>query len=142
MGGPAKPSSRPKQQPSPHINVTPLVDVVLVLLIIFMVVTPALSEGEHVELPAIMNVDKKKDVEPLDVTLALNGIVVFDKDRIEIGELRDRLTAAYAEDPERRLLLKADSALPYVEVREAFALAQEIGYQGISLKVIERKPAT
>jgi biopolymer transport protein ExbD len=141
MGAAVRPSSRAKQQLSPNINVTPLVDVVLVLLIIFMVVTPALSEGEHVELPAIMNVDKKKDVEPLDVTLALHGIIVFDKERIEEGQLREKLAAAYAEDPERKLLLKADSGLPYAKVREAFAMAQDIGYQGISLKVIERKPA-
>ena len=140
MGASATPKSG--KQPEPEINVTPLVDVVLVLLIIFMVITPALAEGEHVELPAIFNVDKKKEGEPLDLTLAANGMVILDKEEVEESALRGKLAEFYAQDPERKLLLKADSALPYVKVRETFALAQDVGFRGISLKVMERKPAS
>ena len=134
--------SSSSKQPESDINVTPLVDIVLVLLIIFMVVTPALNEGEHVELPAIFNVDKKKEVEPLDVTLAANGLVLFDKQVIERSHLEAKLGEAFAADPERKLMLKADYNLPYADLRETFALAQNIGFRGISLKVVQRKPAS
>ena len=61
-------------QATPDINVTPLVDVVLVLLIIFMVITPALVEGEHIELPVINQPDQKpRDMNPIELTLASNG---------------------------------------------------------------------
>ncbi len=129
------------KQPEPEINVTPLVDVVLVLLIIFMVVTPAISEGENVELPSIFNVDKKKEVDPLEVTLAPGGVVVVDKERVALAALESKLRSAYQADPERKVMLKADHAMPYAEVRGAFAMAQNIGFKGISLKVIQRKPA-
>jgi biopolymer transport protein ExbD/biopolymer transport protein TolR len=134
-------SSKFEKQPEPEINVTPLVDVVLVLLIIFMVITPAISEGENVELPTIFNVDKKKEVDPIDVTLAPEGIVLLDKERIGRAELEAKLTAAFRQDPERKVMLKADSAMPYAEIRETFALAQSIGFKGVSLKVVQKKPA-
>lgn len=134
-------SASSRKQPEPEINVTPLVDVVLVLLIIFMVVAPAINEGENVELPAIFNVEKKKDVNPIDVTIAPGGIVVVDKKRIDKGALEGALAQAYAEDPERKVLLKADNNMTYAEVRETFTLVQNIGFKGISLKVVQRKPA-
>jgi biopolymer transport protein ExbD len=129
-----------KKQPEPTINVTPLVDVVLVLLIIFMVVTPALAQGEHIELPAILNPDRKpKDLEPIDVTLAVHGRVLLDKKPIDPQALRGELERMHREQPERKLLLKADSTLPYQQVRELFASIQDIGFPGVSLKVVEKK---
>jgi biopolymer transport protein ExbD/biopolymer transport protein TolR len=133
-----KPSSSAKQ-PEPEINVTPLVDVVLVLLIIFMVITPALNDGEHVELPEIFNPDKKKEMEPIDVTMAVNGVVLVDKERVEPAQLRERLVALHKENEERKLMLKADSALPYKKLRETFAMIQGIGFRGVSLKVVQKK---
>jgi biopolymer transport protein ExbD/biopolymer transport protein TolR len=129
-------------QPEPEINVTPLVDVVLVLLIIFMVITPALNEGEHVELPEILNPDKKKELEPIEVTMATNGVVIIDKERIESEQLRERLTRLYQDNAERKIMLKADSALPYKKLRETFAMVQEIGFRGVSLKVLQKKGRT
>ena len=124
------------------INITPLVDVVLVLLIIFMVIAPALNEGEHVELPAVLQPDTtKKDIDPVDVTLASNGSVLVDRERIAEDALRERLEALHAADPERRLLLKADQNIPWERVRTTFATIQEIGFRGVSLKVLERKKA-
>jgi biopolymer transport protein ExbD/biopolymer transport protein TolR len=138
MGASLSPKS--SKQPEPEINVTPLVDVVLVLLIIFMVIAPALNEGEHVELPEILTPDqKKKELEPIDLTLAANGNLVLDKQLVTEGELRSRLEALHAEDPERRILLKADTALPYGKVRDTFAMVQDVGFRGVSLKVLERK---
>jgi biopolymer transport protein ExbD/biopolymer transport protein TolR len=131
-----------KKQPEPEINVTPLVDVVLVLLIIFMVIAPALNEGEHVELPNVLRADPKpKDMNPIDVTIAMSGKVVVDKEPIAPDSLEATLTRLHAEDPERHLLLKTDERLPYEQVRKNFAMLQNIGFKGVSLKVLEKKPA-
>jgi len=127
--------------PEPEINVTPLVDVVLVLLIIFMVITPALNEGEHVELPAINEIDKKAKEDAIDLTLALGGIVLLEKQRIAEADLRDRLVQMHDAQPDRKLMLKADTALPYKKIRETFAMAREIGFRGVALKVEKHKPA-
>jgi biopolymer transport protein ExbD/biopolymer transport protein TolR len=133
---------RRNQQPEPEINVTPLVDVVLVLLIIFMVIAPAIAEGEHVELPKIVQPDpKQKDMEPIEVTMAANGILVLDKERIQPAALKERLRQLHAKDPTRVLLLKSDETIPYKNVRETFAQIQTIGFKGVSLKVLERKNA-
>jgi biopolymer transport protein ExbD/biopolymer transport protein TolR len=135
-------STARNKQPEPDINVTPLVDVVLVLLIIFMVMAPALAEGEHVELPAIMRPDAKpKDMNPIDVTLARSGAVVVEEERIEPTRLRAKLEALHQAAPERALLLKTDELVPYRRVRETFSLLQGIGFKGVSLKVLERKNA-
>jgi biopolymer transport protein TolR len=133
----ARPSAT---QPEPTINVTPLVDVVLVLLIIFMVITPALAEGEQITLPEVLQADEKpRDMNPIEVMVTFHDTVLVDKATVPEAELGDRIRALQAEDPERTILLQADARLPYVEVRERFALLQKLGFTGISLKVIEKK---
>lgn len=136
-------ASGPKKQPEPEMNVTPLVDVVLVLLIIFMVITPALNDGEHVELPALAMPDPKpKDMHPIDVVLAYNGRVLVDTKPVEPNALKAEVRRLHEEDPERVLLLKADSRMDYAKVRDTFAKLQDIGFKGVSLKVTERKKAS
>lgn len=126
--------------PEPDINVTPLVDVVLVLLIIFMVITPALNEGEHVELPAIFQTDaKKKDMDPIELTIAMNGVIVLEKQRVADADLDARLRALHDESPDRKLMIKADANLGYGVIRHQFARAQDVGFAGIKLKVEKRK---
>jgi biopolymer transport protein ExbD/biopolymer transport protein TolR len=140
MAGHRKSSSKKQPDPTPEINVTPLVDVVLVLLIIFMVITPAIADGEQVALPDIVEVDKKKnDTEPVDLTYALHGVVLLQKEPIAQADLEPRLVALFHENTERKIMIKADVALPYASVREAFALVQRVGFRGIQLKVTQRK---
>ncbi len=133
-------AKKSKEQPRPDINVTPLVDVVLVLLIIFMVVTPAMEEGEHIELPQLSKADeKKKDMHPIEVTLAHSGRVLIDKKVTDPALLEPTLRALHAKDTEARVLLTADARLKYHVVRETFKTMQDIGFSGVSLKVAERK---
>jgi len=127
-------------QPKPDINVTPLVDIVLVLLIIFMVVTPAMDEGEHIELPQLLKTDeKKKDLNPIEVTMALNGKVLVDKKPIDPSALLSTLTAMQKENPDAIVMINADARLNYKIVRDTFKTLQDIGFPGVSLKVAERK---
>ena len=137
--GMTAPSSQAKQ-PKPEINVTPLVDIVLVVLIIFMVVTPAMNEGEHIELPELAKTDeKKKDLNPLEVTMAFNGRVLVDKKVIEPSLLQSTLEKLHEEKPDAAVMLNADSRLEYKTVRETFKTLQDIGFQGVALKVAEKQ---
>jgi biopolymer transport protein TolR len=129
-----------RQQPEPEINVTPLVDVVLVLLIIFMVVTPALQEGEAVTLPEITQADPKaKDEDPIEVTIAVADRAVVGEERVLYPQVKGKLKELHKREPEKKVRLKVDERVPYKRVRETFANMQEIGFKGVSLKVTEKK---
>jgi biopolymer transport protein ExbD len=122
------------------MNVTPLVDVVLVLLIIFMVVAPRLEHDVQVNLPGVFNPDPELETTPapLKVTVASDGEYYVDEQRYDLDQVIDFLSNAHAEDPLRRLLLRADSNLNYGQVRVLFARAQQVGFPGIALMVGER----
>ena len=123
------------------MNVTPLVDVVLVLLIIFMVITPQLESGAAANLPGILNTDPKTEgkLEPITVSLTAGGALYFEKERLDRSVLSARLKSVHETSPDRAILLKADRAVRYDEVRLLFKECQEIGYPGISLQVGDRK---
>ncbi len=125
---------------TPEINITPLVDVVLVLLIIFMVVTPALNEGAQIELPKVLTPDPKtKYINPIEVTIAPDGTTVLEKETIQLSQLKPKLVALHAKDPERALMLKSDVGMKWGKMRNAFFDLQDIGFKGVLLKVTERK---
>jgi biopolymer transport protein ExbD len=124
----------------PEINITPLVDVCLVLLIIFMVIAPALSEGALLELPKAVTADPKpKDANPIELAMGVDGSIVLDKEKIAPDALKAKVEALHAAEPKRALMLKMDQNAPYKKVRDTFALVQEVGFRGILLKVSDKK---
>ena len=125
---------------SPEINITPLVDVVLVLLIIFMVVTPALNEGAQIELPKVLMPDaKQKDLHPIEVTIAPDGTTVVEKQNIPLRDLKATLIRLHEKDPTRSLMLKSDEGMKWGKMRNAFGDLQNIGFKGVLLKVTAKK---
>ena len=135
----------PKETVRPDINVTPLVDVVLVLLIIFMVVAPRMEQDVQVTLPGIFNPDPEVEgaMDPLKVTVAKAGEYHFKDEKYDLEGVIAALGAEHAADPLRRLVLRADAGLTYVQVREVLARAQQVGFPGLSLMVGERhRPGT
>lgn len=127
--------------PEPEINITPLVDVVLVLLILFMVVAPELEHGERVELPTVVMPDDKPKakLDPITVTLTARGALYVEKEPMaDLDGLRARLEAIRTKQPERRVVLKGDQMVAYARMREAFAVCQAIGFPGVSLTVSQR----
>jgi biopolymer transport protein ExbD len=119
---------------------TPLVDVCLVLLIIFMVIAPALSEGAMLELPKAVTADQKsKEVNPYELTVGTDGTIILDKQKIDPKELKAKVTELHTQDPKRSLLLKMDHMTPYKKVRDVFALVSEVGFRGVLLKVNDKK---
>ncbi len=125
----------------PDINVTPLVDVVLVLLIIFMVIAPELEHGERVELPAITTPDpkSKSKLDPVTVTISAAGNLFLEKEPIkDLESLGNRVKAAHESDPDRRIVLKGDSSVPYSKFRDTLAVFQSKGLPGVSLSVTQK----
>jgi biopolymer transport protein TolR len=121
------------------MNVTPLVDVVLVLLIIFMVVIPQMEAGAAVDLPAARNPDAENaELKPTTLSVTRDGRFFFEKEQLAKDALRERLERFHQEKPEARLVLKADKLTEYEHVRTLFRTCQEIGFPGVSLQVIDK----
>ena len=127
---------------APEINITPLVDVVLVLLIIFMVIAPALEHGERVELPAVKNDDKSDQgkMDPVTVTMGASGALFLEKESIALATLPSRIHTIHEHEPTRKFVLKGDMSLPYEKVRQVFALIQDEGITQCALVVSKQKP--
>ena len=116
------------------INVTPLVDVCLVLLIIFMVVTPMLQSGVDVLLPQGAHAEKKPGkVGDLIISIKADGTVFIGQDWIPDRSLVQYLTAEHQKDPNRNVMLKADKRINYGKVRDVLKAANEANFSGVSI---------
>ncbi len=136
MGGGSK---RDKLQSD--INVTPLVDVCLVLLIIFMVVTPLLQKGIAVQLPSTDNPGKKPENQNqklLTVKWATPPEYYFDADRLSKQDFQRHLDELYQRVPQTEIIIKADQRLKYGEVKEVMKMTKEAGFQNVGL-IAEKK---
>jgi biopolymer transport protein ExbD len=123
------------------INITPLVDVVLVLLIIFMVVTPMLQRGKSVDLPKAKHaIQGQGEAEPAFVSVTKDGNVYVEqgKQPATKEELMAAMTAV-AQTPGQRLMLKADTETEYGKVRPVLELASKSKLKGVSLAAEEIK---
>lgn len=125
----------------PNINVTPLVDVVLVLLIIFMLVIPNMQEGVPVELFKAKNAEKdEEDAEPITVSVARIkgsedvGYYVGDQ-AVSRDALIAELAAAHQADPSKPLLFRGDSRVEYGKIRDVFHECQNLGFAYVQLAV-------
>jgi biopolymer transport protein ExbD len=129
-------SRKKKGKVKPEMNVTPLVDVVLVLLIIFMVILPATVSDLNVELPKIENPDEQRDEEPEPYVLSVDadGRIYLDDYIVEKQKLADHLRAAAANDPTKKLVLVGDQRLTYGKVRDIMAVVQDVGFPGVNLR--------
>ena len=106
------------------INVTPLVDVVLVLLIIFMVVTPMLSSGVDVELPKVRTAEEEKDMgQHLVISVRNDGAIFVDRDQVTLEAVTQVVEQQRANRP---LLIKGDSAVQYEQVRKVMDKLHEL----------------
>lgn len=122
------------------INITPLVDVVLVLLIIFMVVTPMLQRGKPVQLPQVHQPDKEnKEGDPLILSITDDKKMYIEHDAYDEAGLEAKLREEFAAQPGRKVLLKGDERLTYGEVRKLLEIVRKAGAKGIALGVQEIK---
>ena len=123
-----------------EINITPLVDVVLVLLIIFMVVTPMLQRGKDVRLPQVHKPDSEnKEGDPLILSVTQDKHIYLEQSALDEDGLTEQLKVEFAREPNRKILLKGDDRLTYGDVRKVMEVARKAGAKGISLGVQEFK---
>jgi biopolymer transport protein TolR len=113
--------------PLSEINVTPFVDVMLVLLIIFMVTAPMMQQGVDVDLPETTTQPIRVQDEPLILTVQKDGKVHIGRHEIAPADLREKLAAIFEGRDSRELFLRADKEAPYGVVVKALAAAREAG---------------
>ncbi len=115
------------QRPLSEINVTPFVDVMLVLLIIFMVTAPMMQQGIDVELPETTTQDIRVQDEPLILTVQKDGKVFLARREVPIEELQEKLTAILEGLERKEIFLRADREVQYGLVAKALAAARGAG---------------
>jgi len=126
-------------EPMGEINVTPLVDVMLVLLIIFMVTAPLLTQGVNVDLPEADSPALQQNVEPLVVTIRANGRIYLHKHRIQIKQLAPRIQAMRKQKPNLPIFIRGDAKTPYGRVAEVMGLLESAGIKKVGLVTEPRR---
>jgi len=133
-GGGSRRRRKGRAQPMSEINVTPFVDVMLVLLIIFMVAAPLMTVGIPVELPrTAASALPSDEEEPLTVTLTAEGVVMIQTTEVPFEELVGRLQAIAAERSSDRIFLRADGANQWNLVAEVMGALNAGGFTNIGL---------
>ena len=121
-----------------EINLTPFIDVMLVLLIIFMVAAPLATVDIEVNLPASSAEPQQRPPKPLYLTLKSDLTLALGDEIVNRDGLGGRLETATAGDKETRIFLRADKAVPYGELMEVMNVLRDTGYLKIALVGLER----
>lgn len=121
------------------INVTPLVDVVLVLLIIFMVVAPQIQSGPPVDLPTTDRPPRRQDTgRQILVAIERSGTIWIDSDQVAADRFHESLEAAAADRADWKVVIKGDSRLTFGQVKQAMLAADAAGFKDVGL-IAERR---
>lgn len=123
-----------------EINVTPLVDVMLVLLIVFMVTAPLLTVGVPVDLPKTRAPALGQDREPLSITVKRDGAIFLQKEAVNEDTLVERLKAISANGYDQRIFVRGDDRVVYGKVMEVMGILAAAGFTHIGLVTDVAKP--
>ena len=132
--------TRGRYRPLSEINVTPLVDVMLVLLIIFMVTAPLMTSGVSVDLPKTNAQPINNDSRPLTVTIRANGDVYLQDEPVATQDVVDKLKAIARDNPDRRIFVRGDKDLPYGRIMEIMGIITQGGFTHVALLAEQTGP--
>ena len=133
VGGTGRKRIGPRFRPRAEINVTPFVDVMLVLLVVFMITAPLLTVGVEVDLPESAATHLPGDDEPLTVTIDDEGALFLQELEIGLDELVPKLRAIAAERPEARIFVRGDKAIDYGRVMAVMGTINAAGFTRVGL---------
>ena len=116
-----------------EINVTPFVDVMLVLLIVFMVTAPLLTVGVPVDLPKVKASALTDQKDPIEITIKLDGTLYLGESEVEVENLIPRLNAITDQNTEARIYIRGDRVVAYGRIMEIMSLINSAGYIKVAL---------
>ena len=116
-----------------EINVTPFVDVMLVLLIVFMVTAPLLTVGIPVDLPKVKADALTDQKDPIEITVKLDGLIYLGESEVEIDNLIPRLNAITDQNTEARIYVRGDRVVAYGRIMEIMSIINSAGYIKVAL---------
>lgn len=119
-----------------EINVTPLVDVMLVLLIVFMVAAPLMTVGVPIDLPKTEAKPLNSQVEPLSVSIKPDGAIFLMEQPMTMDDLSQKLKALYAIDPEKEIRVRGDLAASYGPIAQVLGAINAAGFKKIGLETL------
>jgi biopolymer transport protein TolR len=140
-GSPMSPRrGRGRYRPLADINVTPLVDVMLVLLIIFMVTAPLMTSGVNVDLPKTDAKPLNTDTEPLSVSIDAKGQIYLQNEKVDLGGLVAKLQAIAQSDTDRRIFVRGDKDLAYGRIMQVMGTITQGGFAKVALLAEQPQP--
>ncbi len=116
-----------------EINVTPFVDVMLVLLIVFMVTAPLLTVGIKVDLPKVEATALTDIKDPIEITVNLEGDIYIGESKVEVENLIPRLNAITEQNTEARIYVRGDRVVAYGRIMEIMGIINSAGYVKVAL---------
>jgi biopolymer transport protein TolR len=122
-----------RYRPLAEINVTPLVDVMLVLLIIFMVTAPLMTSGVTVDLPKASANPVNADSQPITISINAQGKVFLQNDAVDIGDLVAHLQAATNGQTDRRIFVRGDQSISYGQIMQVMGTIVSGGFSKVAL---------
>jgi len=132
-GGGRRGHGRRSFRPMADINVTPMVDVMLVLLVIFMITAPLMTAGVQVDLPKSKAGALKGDDRPISVSIKSDGSLYLQDTKITIEDLTPKLKAITTAKPDERIFVRGDGAINYGKVMEVMGAINAAGFPHVSL---------
>jgi len=132
-GGGRRRGKRARHTPMSEINVTPMVDVMLVLLIIFMVAAPLLTVGVPIELPQSQGKQLESNKEPLTISVAANGDTFIGETKVPIDELPEKLKSIAKNGVDEQIFVRGDKGITYGTVMRVMGRISAGGFKKVSL---------
>ncbi|MEQ9436795.1 biopolymer transporter ExbD [Hyphomonas sp.] len=141
LGSGGKGGRRGRQALNAEINVTPFVDVMLVLLIVFMITAPLLVRGEDVALPKTRSgpIKTEPNDAPLAITVKADGTIFIQNTEVTVDDLGAKLTAIIGEGYEQQMYLRADETVPYGRIMEVTSEVRAAGYTRLAFVTEQKK---